>query len=180
MKSSPARTPLFWPISILVAFVALLAATSSGYAAPTIPPGPDRYKAIVVNYTTNTWYLATFRANHIVCKIVVEYEGIPNLEDVYASCGEDLTNEWINQPICNNVDRPNHCKGYYIFLAESVPGQRDVAVELPPPSVWVDVTDCLAVSSLATSVCEYVPKLQLTGEEPLPEYNISRIEGNIN
>ncbi|MBI5934931.1 MAG: hypothetical protein HY867_14595 [Chloroflexi bacterium] len=180
MKTSPARTPLFWPISLLVAFVALLAATSSGFAAPAPPPGPDRFKAIVVNYTSNTWFLATFRANHIVCKIVVEHEGIPSLEDVYASCGEDITNEWIAQPICKNVDRPNHCKGYYIFLVESVPGQRDVAVELPPPAVWVNVTDCLAVSSLATSVCEYIPKLMLTGEEPLPEYDVSRVEGTLN
>ena len=177
MKSSTARTPIFWPISLLVAFVALLAATSSGFAAPAPPPGPDRFKAIVVNYTTYAWYMATFRGNHLVCKIVIEYEGLPNLEDVYADCGQELADEWVAQPICKNADKPNRCKGYYLFLAESIPGQREVAVELPPAVVWIDVTDCSAVSSLATSVCEYIPKLILTGEEPLPEHGITRVEG---
>ena len=180
MKTPLARTPLFWPIGLLVAFVALLAATSSGSAAPAPPPGPDRFKVLIVKFTTYNWYMATFRGNHLVCKIVIEYEGIPNLEDVYADCGQDLTDEWVAQPPCKNFDRPNHCKGYYLFLAESIPGEREVAVELPPPAVWVDVTDCLAVSSLATSVCEYIPKLTLTGEEPLPEHHITRVEGRLN
>ncbi len=74
----------------------------------------------------------------------------------------------------------NKCEGYYIFLAGSIPPEKEVAVELPAPAVWLDVTDCSPVSSLSTSVCEYIPKLVLTAQEPLPEYRITRVEGKLN
>jgi hypothetical protein len=180
MKNTSRWTPLFWLISLLVAFAALLSATSTGSAAPAPPPGPDRYKVLLVKYTSYEWYMATFKGNHIVCKIIVDYEGKPTLTDVYIDCGDTLTNQWVAQQPCRNMYKPNQCDGYYIFLAGNYPAEKEVAVELPAPVVWLDVTDCLAVSSLATNVCEYIPKLVLTAQEPLSEYSISRVEGRLN
>lgn len=180
MKTSSRWTPLFWLISLLVAFAALLSATLTGSAAPAPPPGPDRYKVLLVKYTSYEWYMATFKGNQIVCKIIVDYKGKPTLTDVYIDCGDVLTNQWVAQRPCRKVDRPNQCEGYYIFLAGSHPGEKEVAVELPAPTVWLDVIDCLAVSSLATNVCEYIPRLVLTAQEPLTEYGITRVEGRLN
>jgi hypothetical protein len=174
------RTPRYWLISLLVACAALLSATSAGFAASAPPPGPDRYKVLLVKYTAYEWYMATFKLNQIVCKIVVEYEGMPILEDVYADCGQQLTDEWVAQPPCVKVEKFNRCKGYYIFLAGEHPEEKEIAVELPAPTVWLDVADCLAVFSLSTSVCEYIPKLVLTAQEPLPEHRITLIEGRLN
>ncbi|MFZ5858533.1 MAG: hypothetical protein ACOYZ6_17030 [Chloroflexota bacterium] len=180
MKTSSRQIPLIWSISLLVALVALLFVTSAGFAAPAPPPGPDRYKVMNVKYTAYEWYMATFQKNQIVCRIVVDYEGMPTLEDVYIDCGQELTDAWVAQPPCVKVEKVNRCKGYYLFLADVHPADKDVAVELPAPSVWLDVTDCLAVSSLATSVCEYIPKLVLTAQEPLAEHQITRVEGRLN
>jgi len=123
--------------------------------------------------------MATYKHNKIVCTIVVDYEGIPKLKDVYIDCGDKLTEEWISQPPCLNVQRPNQCQGYYIFLAKVEEKEKEVAVELPAPTVWIDVTDCSPVASLATNVCEYIPKLVLRAEEPLPEHRILSIEGRL-
>jgi len=66
MKTPNRRTLHFWLISLLIAFVALLFATSAGFAAPAPPPGPDRYKVTLVKYTVYDWYMATFKLNEIV------------------------------------------------------------------------------------------------------------------
>jgi hypothetical protein len=173
------RTLHFWLISLLVAFAALLSATSAGVAAPAPPPGPDRYNVLLVKYTAYEWYMATFKGNHIVCKIIVDYEGKPTLTDVYIDCGDKLTDQWVAQKPCNDPFKSNKCDGYYIFFTSSYPAEKEVAVELPAPAVWLDVTDCSPVSSLSTSVCEYIPKLTLTAQEPLPEHSITRVEGRL-
>lgn len=173
-------TPLFRLISLVVVCAALLSATSAGFAAAAPPPGPDRFKVVLVQYTSYEWYMATFKENDIVCKIVVDYEGIPTIEDVYIDCGEELTDKWVAQHPCENEKKSHECEGYYIFPTGGYPTEKEVAVELPAPSVWLDVTDCLAVSSLSTSVCEYIPKLAFTAQEPLPEHSITRVEGRLN
>jgi hypothetical protein len=180
MKIYPRRTPVLWLISLLVAFAAVLSATSAGFAAPTPPPGPDRYKALLVKYTAYDWYMAKFKGNEIVCKIVVDYEGRPTLTDVYIDCGDTLTDQWVKQQPCRDAQKANKCDGYYIFFTGSHAAEKEVAVELPPPAVWLDVTDCTPVSSLATSVCEYIPRLILTAQEPLPEHHITSVEGRLN
>lgn len=180
MQTHPRRTLLLWLTSLLVAGAAYLSVTSTGSAASAPPPGPDRFKSVVVKYTSYTWFMVAYRKNDIVCKIVVDYEGKPDLKDVYIDCGDALTNEWVAQPPCMNYDRPNNCKGYYIYLVSAESKQKDVAVELPPPVVWLDVSGCSPVTSLSTSICEYIPKLKLTAQEPLPGYEVSSIEGRLN
>ncbi len=178
MFSPSGRTLLFWLSSLIVLGVALLSPTREGVAAPALsPPGPDRFTSITVRYTAYTWYMATYKHNEIVCTIVVDYEGFPALEDVDIDCGDKLTEEWVKQPPCLEPERPHRCEGYYIFLAKTEEKEKEVAIELPPPTVWVDVADCSPVASLATNVCEYLPKLLLKAEEPLPEHRILRIEG---
>lgn len=174
------RTPPLWLIGLLAVCAALLSVTSAGFAAPAPPPGPDRYKILLVEYTAYDWYMASYQGNKIVCKIVVDYEGKPTLDDVYIDCGDKLTDQWVAQPPCRNPNKPQHCEGYYIFPTGSRPAEKEMAVELPPPVVWLDVTDCSPVSSLSTSVCEYLPKLSLTAQEPLPDHRITMIEGRLN
>lgn len=180
MKTPARQTPLFWLISLLAAFAALLSVTSAKATAPAAPPGPDRYQVMLLQYTAYDWYMVTYKGNHIVCKIVVDYEGPPTLTDIYIDCGDDLTDQWVAQPPCKTPQKANRCEGYYIFFAGNHPAEKEVAVELPAPAVWVDVTDCSAVSSLSTNVCEYIPKVILTAQEPLPEHSITRVEGRLN
>ena len=180
MRTPPRRIFLLWPIGLMVACAALLAATSSGFAAPAQPPGPDRYEILTVAYTAYDWLMVAFKNNQIVCKIVVDYEGKPSLTDVYIDCGDIITDKWIAQKPCLDPGKPQFCDGYYLYFTGSRSAQKEVPIELPPPAVWVDLEDCSPVSSLSTSLCEYIPSLRLTGIEPLQGHAITRIEGRLN
>jgi hypothetical protein len=169
-----------WLTSFLVAGAALLSATSAGFAAPAIPPGPDRSKITIVQYTAYEWLLVTFKGNHVVCKISVDHEGKPTITEVYIDCGDKLTNAWIAQKPCLDASKSNQCDGYYIYFTGSHAAEKEEPVELPAPAAWLNLQDCSPVSSLATNVCEFVPKLVITGQEPLNGYSITRIEGRIN
>lgn len=176
----PSRwTALHWLISILVACAALLSVAPAGFAA-SAPPGPDRYKVVTVDYTAYTWLLVTFKGNHVVCKIVVDHEGKPTITETYVDCGDEITEAWIEQKPCLTPANPNQCDGYYIYFLGSRPAEKEVPMELPEAAAWLSLQDCSPVSSLSTNVCEIVPQLLVTGQEPLSEYTITHVEGYIN
>ncbi|MEW6027907.1 MAG: transglycosylase SLT domain-containing protein [Chloroflexota bacterium] len=163
---------------LLLLGLALLSATSVRAAAPAPPPGPDRFTVITVDYTATEWWMATYERNKIVCQMVVEHEGPPTIDEVYVLCGEDVGDDWIEQDACTQpID---DCTGLYIFLVDTRLEKKEVAIALPEPTVWLSLEDCDPVSSLATSVCETIPKLLLIGQEPLANQVITRVEGRLN
>jgi hypothetical protein len=178
-RISPRLTILIWLTSLFVAGVALLASTLGGRAASN-PPGPDRYTFTTIQYTAYDWLLVTFKGNHIVCEITVDYEGRPTLTDVYIDCGDEITNKWIAQKPCLDPSKANKCEGVYIYYIGSHPAEREESVELPAASAWLGLQDCVPISSLSTNVCEYEPKLVVTGQEPLSEYAITSVEVRLN
>jgi hypothetical protein len=165
--------------SLLVLCAALIFVAPAGHAASS-PPGPDRYNVVSVDYTAYTWLLVSFKGNHVTCKISIEHEGRPTLPETYEDCGDKVTNEWLKQKPCLTPANPNQCEGYYIYFLGSHPAKKDVAMELPPASAWLSLQDCSPVSSLSTNVCEELPKLLITGQEPLSDYTITHVEGRIN
>ncbi len=179
------RVPSRWTValyvwtSLLVAYAAIFSAAPAGKAASG-PPGPDRYKVVNVDYTAFTWLLVTFKGNHVACKIVVEHEGKPTLAETYVDCGDKITNEWVAQSPCLTPTNPNQCDGYYIYFLGSRPAKKEVSMELPAASAWLSLQDCAPVSSLSTNVCEFIPKLLISGDEPLSDYAITHVEGYLN
>ncbi len=144
------------------------------------PPGPDRYTAITVPYTEYTWWLARWEDEEVVCEVVVDHEGLPTPGDIYEDCGEDLYDEWLEQEPCPKETlrkSPSLCEGYYLQYISSAPAEREVPVALPPPVVWLSLDGCVGAPISATNVCETIPRLVLTGEEPLPNERILSIEG---
>ncbi|MCF6278656.1 MAG: hypothetical protein L3J16_07910, partial [Anaerolineales bacterium] len=172
------------PLSFFLLLSAILSAfgigASRAYAAPS-PPGPDRYTSITVSYTNYTWWLLRWADSSILCTIEIDYEGTPTVGDIYFYCGADIYNEWISQAPCPPdifLDDESACPGYYIYLADSSPAEREVAIALPPPVVWVTLGDCLFEAT--TNRCTSPPTLVLTGDEPLAGERIIRIEGQSN
>ena len=142
------------------------------------PPGPDRYASILVDYVEYTWWMALFEDGELACEIVIDHEGLPTLNDVYTDCGEDIFDEWFNQELCTE-GKYRDCEGYYFYQVSAVPSQRVVAVELPEAKAWVNLEDCSPLTTISTNLCEYMPKLVISGEEPLPNEAITGIGGLI-
>ncbi len=158
----------------------LLNAGSVSAAASESPPGPDRYIAVPVQYTIYEWWLLSWDDNQTVCVITTEHEGLPTLGEIYVDCGEYVYDAWMEQPPCPPEiysDDPSTCPGYYIHLASSTPAERDIAIALPPPVVWVTLKDCIPEST--TNRCASAPTLVLTGDEPVAGERILQIVGEI-
>lgn len=146
--------------------------------ADETPPGPDRFASIFVEYTQYTWWMARWKNDSVVCKLAIDHEGYPTYEEVYANCPEEVADMWWAQDLCVKSN-PKECKGYYIYLVDSKTAEREITVELPPAVAWIALEDCQVVSTASTTLCEYLPTLVITGEEPLPNEKITAIGGTI-
>ena len=171
--------------SMLLVLVGSAFASSPGFnlrAATDTPPGPDRYASILIDYTIYTWWMALFEDSSLACEIVIDHDGIPTLDNIYTECGEDIFDEWFNQELCTE-GKYKDCEGYYFYQVSEVSSQREVAIELPAAEAWIDLEDCSPLSTTATNLCEFMPKLVITGDEPLPNEEITgigiRIDGEI-
>jgi hypothetical protein len=168
-------------VSIFIVLMGSAFASSPGFtlrAALDTPPGPDRYASILVDYNVNTWWMARFDDKSLACEIVIDHEGLPTVNEVYTQCGQDIADEWFNQELCTE-NKYKNCDGYYFYKVSSMPEQREVAVELPAAKAWINLEDCSPLTSVSTNLCEVLPKLVITGEEPLPNEEITGIGGLI-
>jgi hypothetical protein len=143
---------------------------------------PERQTTIIVAYTDYQWWLLSWETNEILCNIVVDHEGLPLPEEVTKYCGTDLAAQWQNTPPCKDL-HPGEgditgCEGLYLFLVSSQPKEREVIIELPEPMVWITLEGC--TPSPPGSLCQTLPSLLLTGEEPLPNEQITAIHGSFN
>jgi hypothetical protein len=175
------RSLLYFGSASLLALngVAFSTAQPAGAAASAAPPGPDRSTVITVDYTAYEWWVASWNRNQVVCSVTVDHKGQPTLGEVYTDCGEDVYDTFVEQKPCLGINT-RLCSGYYMYLVGTSQATKEVSVALPPPVVWLSLEDCSPIASAATTVCEYIPKVVLTGEEPLPNEHIVGIDGSLN
>ena len=172
--------PFRWVLVLWLALSSLMFPPTTVGNAATMrdPPGPDRVATLSVNYTAYTWWMATWNKNQVVCSMVIDHDGQPTLGEVYMKCDPTIYYTWKNQPPCAGTGIPHsECEGYYVYLVRKEQTQKQVAVTLPPPSVWLSLEGCESVSGAGTNICETIPQLVLKGEEPLPNEHILRVEG---
>lgn len=175
--------PVYLLLMMSLLFVVIGSAFASSprfkqQAAPNDPPGPDRYTAIIVDYIKHTWWMARFDDKSIACKIITDHDGLPTVNEVYTECGKKIADEWFKQDLCTD-NKYKDCEGYYFYLVSAVPSQREVTVELPAPKAWVNLEGCSPIVTIATNLCEFMPTMVITGEEPLPNEQIISIGGLI-
>lgn len=140
------------------------------------PPGPDRFSIIAVEYTSYEWQLLTWKERKVVCTLSVDHDGIPLPGEVYNTCGTIIYQNWITQPVCN-LSNVSKCQGYYALLIGTEAKEKEIAMELPAASAWISLEDCEPVYSTSTNICETKPTLVISGQEPLPNESIVRVEG---
>ena len=172
------RRLLFLTLSLLAAVAgSVFASASRGSAAPSqAPPGPDRFSVVTVEFTRYFWWMIEWDRSDVICKIDVDHEGLPTPGDVYVDCGEDIYDRWVVQKPCLELDS-RLCAGVYVVKIGSEPAKKEISTKLAPPIVQVELENCNPVYSSSTNICETEPILVLTGIEPLPEYQITGIEG---
>lgn len=143
---------------------------------------PGRQTTITIPITEYEWWLLSWEDNEIECVILTDHEGLPTSEDVRKSCGAELQAEWLSTPPCNKITQGrgdiSTCPGMYLILVSSQPKQKKMVIDLPPATAWVSLEGCTPVPP--ENLCERMPNLLITGEEPLPNERITSVEGTYN
>jgi hypothetical protein len=142
--------------------------------------GPNRKTTIKVSYTTYEWWLSAWRDNQVACQVYIEHEGLPDPGEVYYYCGESIYNAWRATQPCrfSNLEEQRQCAGYYLYLHRTTPGEREIEVKLAVPTAWLTLSGC--EPTYPENRCTTLPKLLITGEEPLPNEMIISVQGLIN
>ncbi len=141
-------------------------------------PSPGvRKNTQTVNFTWYDWWMVRWENNEVVCRILVEHPGLPNSSEILTACGSLLHSEWKRTKACQNLSDPTGCRGMYLYFLRSFPGTRNVEVTLPEPQVWISLVNCSP--SPTPNICTTLPTLMLTGEEPLANETIIRIQGTL-
>ena len=143
------------------------------------PEIPIRKATLTIQFTRYFWWLAEWTDNEIVCRLAVEHEGLPTYNEIEGLCSKKTAQAWLATSPCNLAERPaSQCPGLYFIERGSEPGQRQVEVELPIPTVWISVDGCNPLPGERR--CTSLPNLVFSAEEPLPNETIIAIQGTYN
>ena len=135
-----------------------------------------RKTEIVASITEYQWWLARWDTNEIVCVVGIESEDQPGADDVFTDCGKDIYEDWIGSSPCEAAQTAGNvrtCPGLYLFYAGQETVEKTVVVELPTPTIWIELAGCTPQPPL--NRCATLPKLVFTAEEPLPNEDILAI-----
>jgi hypothetical protein len=170
-------------VALLLA-VTLVASTANpqdvAYAAVSHedgPTGPDRFHKITVDVRLYDWWLSEWEDNEVVCRVVIEHEGLPRHDEVYDQCGAAIYDQWVTKSKPCDLENYKFCRGFYWQLVGEKKIQREVTVPLPDAQVWVTLEDC-EEDEFGWCTAES-PRLVLKGEDPLPDAEIYRIQGQV-
>jgi len=165
---------------VLVIGLALASPRATGgvLADDGLPPGPDRFTVLNVEYTSYEWWLVQWTDNRVACQVHIDHEGLPTGNEVYLACGEILYDKWVATRPCSQSETASpSCQGYYLHFIHSATAQRDVGVALPPPVVWMSLEGCAWFSF--THRCGASAQVLLVAEEPLAGETITSLAGRI-
>ena len=109
---------------------------------------PERQTEIIIPYTETEWWLMRWSNNALECRIFTDHEGLPNDDDVYIYCGEDLYEDWQEMETCQPAlegGDTSTCKGLYIHQVVSEQAEKIVLVDLPLPEQFLHEEDLTRV-----------------------------------
>jgi hypothetical protein len=173
-------------LEICIAVVILLSFSAGGtavHAQSSVPEEtPPRQASLVVPFTEYEWWIIRWSNNQILCRVLIDHDGLPTGPEIFADCGNTVYDLWNATPSCLVSEDPSaaaqECSGVYLFFVTNRPAEKTILVDLPPPSVWVTLADCSPTAN--ENLCPNIPSLLLTGEEPLPNEGIVAIYAVIN
>lgn len=169
-------------ITTLIILMMLLSLTATGGGNASAQSSEETIRQATITTETNLyeWWLNRWTDNILVCQVFADHEGPLTAEDVLRDCGVDIFEQWFNTPPCEEAaaGKPTtYCSGYYAYFVGYEPGTVTAVVDLPLPSVWIDISGCILRPP--QNFCAQLPNLVLTGEEPLPDEDIESIHAII-
>jgi hypothetical protein len=166
----------------LVLFSLLVALAWEFQFAAAQTQAPERRTTITVSYNQYEWWLIRWSDNEILCRILTDHEGLPTGHDVLVYCGNNLYTQWEQTPPCSLEQKKKQsttaCDGLYLHLVSFTPKEKEVKIVLPSPVAYVNLEGC--TPQPPTNLCDKIPSLLITAEEPLPNEHITSIEGTYN
>lgn len=165
-------------LSLFFLFAILLGSLAGTSSAAYAEEGEGRTTTIKVPFTEYEWWLLSWQTNDLVCKIYIDHEGVPTTEDVYNDCGVEMGKLWQSTPPCirENGEPTSDCKGLYLHLVFYEAKEKELIIQLPEATVWVNIDGCDLTPP--ENFCPEIPNLLLTGDEPLPNERILDIQGS--
>lgn len=146
--------------------VALAAETGDGEETPL------RQTTIVVTQTNYEWWLLRWSNSQLVCRIFINHEGLPTLNDVFYDCSESVYDAWYATKPCDST-LPELCSGLYLHYVGSVPVEEEILIDLPPAEVFISLSGC--EPTYPDNFCSTIPSLRFTAKEPLPNESITAL-----
>jgi hypothetical protein len=141
---------------------------------------PRRQTELVISVIEFEWWVIRWSDNIILCRVLVDHEDLPESREILQACGREVHELWMATPPCPipaGEDR-SACPGVYLHQITTRPSERTIIVDLPPPTVYLTLADC--EPTVPDNRCPFLPTLQFTGIEPLPNESIIAIHGVIN
>lgn len=163
--------------ALIIALIAVSMITPETVMADS---GSGRQQAIEITYTEYTWRLLQWQDSSQVCELRIEHPEEPTDAEIYFQCGQTIYYQWLESMPCYEISGGDtqECSGIYLLLIGSEERTKEILVDLPAPAVRVDLNNCEPIQG--TDLCASRPSLLISAEEPLPDEEITRIEGRIN
>ena len=141
--------------------------------------GSDRKQIIEISYTEYTWRLLRLENNNSVCELKIDHADRPTGAEIYYQCGSDIYYQWFETAACYELSEGNSqdCSGIYLLPIRNDEITKEIVLDLPVPTVRIDLNDCNSVQG--TDLCLNRPSLLISAEEPLPNEEITNIQGRI-
>lgn len=146
-------------------------------ADSTEAEGFARQTTITVSYTRYEWWLLKWQTGQLLCQVFIDHAGLPTSDEILVDCGGDIYVQWVSTPACSGLEdgsaSPADCVGLYLYFIGSQLTERTIDVDLPPPQVWIELGNC--TPRIPDNLCPALPTLFFTGEEPLPNEEITAL-----
>ncbi len=166
-------------VLVVLVFFILLSPLAVVEAAKDVPPREEQQTKTEIQYLW--WLLPWKNANEVQCQIAVYHPDKPTPDEIFATCGWELYQAWVNTPPCSAAVQGKDvtsCKGYYLMFVGARKVTHTVTVKYPPPTVQLNLSQACQ-PALPHYVCPQPVQVVLHGVEFFPEAYINGVHARV-
>jgi hypothetical protein len=127
-------------------------------------------------YTAYEWWLFSWVDDTVVCRVLSDEEGTPDLSEIQARCPAEVYQLAVEHPLCDAATYGGDlstCPGVYLQFIKSYEAEREVVIELLPATAEITLEGCNREAGYL--LCADLPGFQITGIEPLEGYHLTQV-----